>query len=92
MKADFRISQRYNISNRLSANSSMKMSRAHEKIERMRLASHDDITLFGFSGGERAPAQSKSAQRNEQQDNTEDNSRSRVISHDLVANQYNNSN
>jgi ABC-type cobalamin/Fe3+-siderophores transport system ATPase subunit len=56
MKADFRISQRNNISNRLSANSSMKMSRAHEKLERMRLASHDNITLLGLSGGERAPA------------------------------------
>ncbi len=58
MKADFRISQRNNISGRLSANSSMKMSRAHEKLERMRLASYDNINLLGFSGGERALAQS----------------------------------
>ncbi len=65
MKADFRISQRNNISNRLSANSSMKMSRAHEKLERMRLASNDNITMLGLSGGERAPAQSHFAQRNE---------------------------
>jgi hypothetical protein len=56
MKADFRISHRNNISNRLSANSSMKMSRAHEKLERMRLASHDNLILLGLSGGERAPA------------------------------------
>ena len=39
MKADFRISQRGNISNRLSANHSQKMSRAHEK--QMRLSLHD---------------------------------------------------
>jgi len=58
MKADFRISQRHNISGRLSANSSMKMSRAHEKLERVRLASYDNINLLGFSGGKRAFAQS----------------------------------
>jgi hypothetical protein len=65
MKADFRISQRNNISNRLSANSAMKMSRAHEKLERMRLSSHDTVALFGLNGGDRAPAQSDAAQRNE---------------------------
>lgn len=86
MKADFRISQRNNISSRLSANSSMKMSRAHEKIERLRLASHDNINLLGFSGGERAPAQSHFAQRNDNQVNTEENGRPRVISHDFVVN------
>ena len=49
----------------------MKMSRAHEKIERMRLDSHDNITLLGLSGGGRAPAQSHFAQRNENHVNTE---------------------
>jgi hypothetical protein len=43
----------------------MKMSRAHEKLERMRLSSHDTVALFGLNGGDRAPAQSDAAQRNE---------------------------
>lgn len=84
MKADFRISQRSNISNRLSANSTMKMSRAHDKIEKMRLWSHDNMHLSGLGG--RAPAQSHFAQRNDYQANTEENGRPRVISHDFVVN------
>lgn len=64
----------------------MKMSRAHEKIERMRLASHDNITILGLSGGGRAPAESNFAQKNENHVATEENARPRVISHDFIAN------
>lgn len=81
MKADFRFSQRSNISNRLSANSAMKMSRAHDKI--VRLMSHENMHLSGFAG--RASAQSHFAQRDEihPQAPEENGSRPRVISHDF---------
>ncbi len=85
MKADFRISQRSNISNRLAANSMMKMSRAHEKIEKMRLMSLDNMQLHaGFSS--RTPGHSHFAKNYENYAQTEESSRMRGASHDFGGN------